>query len=211
MIYRENGQFKTTYAADQQILPIAQDRWFMAGLIVFAYIVLPLVASDYLFRALIVPFLILAIATGTTHIRTNLPKETGLDDIYLKGPGEFREIEVHQDFTIESDGAVHVSLDRSMHDGDEHYPAPAETLASEVQRDIDDYLTIGQELDVLREAILMLKEQERIVLSLYYFEELKLHEIASVLEVTESRVSQIRAKAVSKLRRELSSLRSLVA
>ena len=62
MIYRENGQFKCDYASDQQILPIAQDRWFMAGLIAFAYLVLPLVASDYLFRALIVPFLILAIA-----------------------------------------------------------------------------------------------------------------------------------------------------
>ena len=62
MLYRENGQFKTTYAADQQMLPIAQDRWFMAGLIAFAYVVLPFVASDYLFRALIVPFLILAIA-----------------------------------------------------------------------------------------------------------------------------------------------------
>jgi branched-chain amino acid transport system permease protein len=62
VLYRENGQFKTTYAADQQMLPIAQDRWLMAGVIAFAYVVLPLVASDYLFRALIVPFLILAIA-----------------------------------------------------------------------------------------------------------------------------------------------------
>jgi branched-chain amino acid transport system permease protein len=62
MIYRENGQFKCDYAADQQMLPIAQDRWLMAGLIAFAYLIMPLIASDYLFRALIVPFLILAIA-----------------------------------------------------------------------------------------------------------------------------------------------------
>jgi hypothetical protein len=29
MLYRENGQFKTSYVEDQQILPIVQDRWFM--------------------------------------------------------------------------------------------------------------------------------------------------------------------------------------
>jgi hypothetical protein len=62
MLYRENGQFKTSYAEDQQILPIVQDRWFMLALLTVAYFVLPVLASDYLFRALIIPFLILAIA-----------------------------------------------------------------------------------------------------------------------------------------------------
>jgi RNA polymerase sigma factor for flagellar operon FliA len=49
------------------------------------------------------------------------------------------------------------------------------------------------------------------VLSLYYFEELKLHEIAKVLELTESRVSQIRSKALAKLRVELKPLRETIA
>src|SRR5512145_1835057 len=62
MLYRENGQFKSTYAEDQQILPIVQDRWFMLALLAVAYFVLPAVATDYTFRALIIPFLILAIA-----------------------------------------------------------------------------------------------------------------------------------------------------
>jgi branched-chain amino acid transport system permease protein len=62
MLYRENGQFKTSYRADQQMLPIRQDRLFMAVLLFFAFLVVPLFASDYWFRALIVPFLILAIA-----------------------------------------------------------------------------------------------------------------------------------------------------
>jgi RNA polymerase sigma factor for flagellar operon FliA len=60
---------------------------------------------------------------------------------------------------------------------------------------------------MLREEILNLKEQERLVLSLYHFEELKLHEIASILGVTESRVSQIRSKAIANLRSRLSGLR----
>jgi RNA polymerase sigma factor for flagellar operon FliA len=63
----------------------------------------------------------------------------------------------------------------------------------------------------LKDAILRLKEQERIVLSLYYFEELKLHEIAKVLELTESRVSQIRSKALGKLRTDLQPIRERTA
>ena len=62
MLYRENGQFKISYADDQQILPILQDRWFMLALLAFAYVGIPALASDYTLRALILPFLILAIA-----------------------------------------------------------------------------------------------------------------------------------------------------
>jgi RNA polymerase sigma factor for flagellar operon FliA len=64
-----------------------------------------------------------------------------------------------------------------------------------------------EEVAVLRDEILRLKERERIVLSLYYFEELKLHEIAKVLGLTESRVSQIRSKALSTLRGRMTRLR----
>jgi RNA polymerase sigma factor FliA len=53
-----------------------------------------------------------------------------------------------------------------------------------------------------------LESQERTVLSLYYFEELKLHEIATILGVTGSRTSQVRTKALGRLRAMLASLRS---
>ena len=62
MLYREAGQFKTTYAADMAVFPIRQDRWFVAALLAAAYVGVPLVASDYLFRAILIPFLILALA-----------------------------------------------------------------------------------------------------------------------------------------------------
>jgi branched-chain amino acid transport system permease protein len=62
MLYRENGQFKSTYASDQQMLPILQDRVFMLGLLAFAFVGVPLLASDYLFLSMVIPFLILAIA-----------------------------------------------------------------------------------------------------------------------------------------------------
>jgi branched-chain amino acid transport system permease protein len=62
MLYRENGQFKSTYRADQQLLPIVQDRWLMLALLAFAFIVVPFAASNYLFLSLLIPFLILTLA-----------------------------------------------------------------------------------------------------------------------------------------------------
>ena len=62
MLYRENGQFKTSYQADQQIFPIAQDRYLILALIAAAAIVVPFIASEYVFRALLIPFLILSLA-----------------------------------------------------------------------------------------------------------------------------------------------------
>ena len=62
MLYRENGQFKTTYQADQQIFPIAQDKLLIMVLLVFAFVAVPFLASEYLFRAVLIPFLILSLA-----------------------------------------------------------------------------------------------------------------------------------------------------
>ena len=62
MFYRENGQFKTSYRADQQIFPILQDRVVMFGLLVLAAVAVPLFAPEYLFRAILIPFLILSLA-----------------------------------------------------------------------------------------------------------------------------------------------------
>jgi RNA polymerase sigma factor for flagellar operon FliA len=107
------------------------------------------------------------------------------------------------------EGAHHIPLDRTPGDREHSAVAPADTLTSELDGDVEESLTHEQEVAHLKEAILRLKEQERVVLSLYYFEELKLHEIAKVLELTESRVSQIRSKALSKLRVELKPLRDV--
>lgn len=61
-----------------------------------------------------------------------------------------------------------------------------------------------QELrNILAESIDKLTERERIIVSLYYYEELKLKEISKVLEVSESRICQIHANIVKKLRKSL--------
>ena len=68
MFYRENGQFKTSYQTDQQIFPITQDRWVVLGLVAFAFIGVPLLADEYIFRAILIPFLILALAAVGVNI-----------------------------------------------------------------------------------------------------------------------------------------------
>ncbi len=57
--------------------------------------------------------------------------------------------------------------------------------------------------EVLRNTLEGLTEKERLVITLYYFEELTLKEIGRVLEVSESRVSQIHSKALIKLKTKL--------
>jgi RNA polymerase sigma factor for flagellar operon FliA len=109
------------------------------------------------------------------------------------------------------EGATHVPIERNATDSEPGTPSPIDILADESGETVEDTLTREQEVHHLRDAILRLKEQERTVLSLYYFEELKLHEIATILKLTESRVSQIRSKALGKLRAELRPLRSEVA
>ena len=68
MIYRENGQFKVNYRADQQIFPIAQDRIFIFGLLAFAFVVVPMLSSDYMLKAILIPFLILSLAAIGVNI-----------------------------------------------------------------------------------------------------------------------------------------------
>ncbi len=62
MLYRENGQLKTSYRADQQVFPILQDRIVVGVFGLCAFLAVPLLASEYLLRAILTPFLIISMA-----------------------------------------------------------------------------------------------------------------------------------------------------
>ena len=109
----------------------------------------------------------------------------------------------------EIEATVQVPLERTSSDRDDVLPSPAKYLMDEKEESADSRISRAQETSLLRDAIMKLKEQERTVLTLYYFEELKLHQIAQVLGVTESRVSQICAKALSRLREQLAPMRAI--
>lgn len=78
--------------------------------------------------------------------------------------------------------------------------------------DGEDPFVLCQELELKEHfaaAIDKLGERDRIVLQLYYFEELNLKEVGEVLEVSESRVCQMRTQAIIRLRNRIKSLRRM--
>ncbi|MBI3436271.1 MAG: branched-chain amino acid ABC transporter permease [Proteobacteria bacterium] len=70
MLYREAGQFKTSYSADQAIFSIAQDRWFVMIVLLLGFVGVPLVANQYLYTEVFIPVLILSIAAIGLNILT---------------------------------------------------------------------------------------------------------------------------------------------
>ncbi len=70
MFYREAGQFKTSYRADEAIFPIAQDRWFVFAALAFAFLGVPLIADQYLYTEVLIPVLILSLAAIGLNILT---------------------------------------------------------------------------------------------------------------------------------------------
>jgi RNA polymerase sigma factor for flagellar operon FliA len=110
------------------------------------------------------------------------------------------------EFLSRARGAVLVSLDDiqvNEPDGqkiltmlaDTHHPDPLATILGERER------------TTVTTAIQQLPEKERLVLTLYYYEELTMKEIGRILKVTESRVCQIHTKAVLHLKTSLHVLR----
>jgi len=78
-----------------------------------------------------------------------------------------------------------------------------ETVADLEAPDPQDVFDVLERHRRISDAILTLPERERVVIALYYYEELTLREIGEVLGVTESRVSQMHAKAALRLRSKL--------
>jgi RNA polymerase sigma factor for flagellar operon FliA len=98
-------------------------------------------------------------------------------------------------------GATLLSLDELIYREDDNRQIPrVETVEGH-----HEYSVLGEieEMELrayLGVAIANLTEQERLVIALYYYEELTLKEIGEVMQISESRVSQIHTKAVYKLR-----------
>src|SRR3954466_11237507 len=89
MLYREAGQFKSTYAQDQQIFPILQDRLAMAALLVVAFIVVPLVGDQYWLAAIITPFLVVSLAALGLNILTGYAGQLSLGTAAFMAIGAF--------------------------------------------------------------------------------------------------------------------------
>ena len=116
-------------------------------------------------------------------------------------------------WTVSSTGGDQIALIDTIEDtqGPEPQSALAETemkeaIAEAIARLPDPQVSLAQTetKEALGDAITRLPEREKLVVTLYYYEELTLREIGEVLGVTESRVSQLHTKAVLRLKARLS-------
>ena len=94
MIYREAGQFKTSYAADQAIFPIVQDRVLVTLGLVAAFLVPPLFASEYWLQAVLIPFMIYALAALGLNLLTGYAGQLSL------GTGGFMAVGAYAAFKL---------------------------------------------------------------------------------------------------------------
>lgn len=127
MLYREAGQFKTSYAADMAIFPIRQDRIALWALLVLAFIGVPLLAhfqlwplgSDYILRAILIPFMILALAAIGVNILVGYCGQISL------GSGAFMAVGAYSAYKFGT--GIHIPLEFL---GTEINIAPLPLLAS---------------------------------------------------------------------------------
>ena len=82
MLYREAGQYKTSYAADMAVFPLRQDRWGIAVILAIAFIAIPLLANDFVLGTVMLPFLVFALAAIGLNILTGY---TGLISLGTAG------------------------------------------------------------------------------------------------------------------------------
>ena len=78
MIYRDTGQFKHSYKKDQELFAISQDRWGIVILLVIAFFVIPVFASDYWLQAILIPFLIFSLAALGLNLLTGYAGQLSL-------------------------------------------------------------------------------------------------------------------------------------
>jgi branched-chain amino acid transport system permease protein len=89
MIYREAGQFKTSYATDQSLFPIRLDRAGMAAVLVTAFLLIPLFGSGFFLSTIMIPFLVFALATIGLNLLTGYAGQISLGTGGFMGVGAY--------------------------------------------------------------------------------------------------------------------------
>ncbi|ETX28489.1 branched-chain amino acid ABC transporter permease [Roseivivax isoporae] len=89
MLYRTAGQFKTSYAADQALFPVRQDAILLGLVLVLAWVVLPLTASEFAFQTMLIPVLIYALAALGLNVLTGYAGQLSLGTGAFMGVGAY--------------------------------------------------------------------------------------------------------------------------
>ena len=142
--------------------------------------------------------------------RTLRKKQKELDKVYMELESklgrhpEDSEVASYLNISIEEYNDLLRDVNISTLVSIDEYTFQFETIKDTKASIPDDYVQERETKAILADLIDKLPEREKKVIFLYYFEELTLKEISRVLEVSESRVSQLHTKAVSRLRASFS-------
>ena len=140
------------------------------------------------------------ILEASENLRANLSREPTLDEICAEAGISLQDYYLIQqmnnlNFTI--------SLDSNQFGESEEKISRKETIIDESQIPPDKQIEISGLKDDLKDILTTLPERERLILVLYYYEELTLADIGQVLDISESRVSQIMNKTLAWVRAQL--------
>lgn len=116
-------------------------------------------------------------------------------------------LEETQDLMKKSAVLTLVSLDDVM---DQNFESSFTSLVANRVDSPEEQSERRERKEMLADAISKLSEREKLVVTLYYFEDLTLKEISSIMEVSESRVSQIHTKAITRLQGKLGRFKNLL-
>ncbi|WP_269932963.1 branched-chain amino acid ABC transporter permease [Aminobacter sp. HY435] len=89
MFYRETGQFKQSYAADQAVFPILQDRFGLALILLVAFVGIPMFGNEFLLASVMVPFLILSLGAIGLNILVGYTGLLSLGSAAFMGVGAY--------------------------------------------------------------------------------------------------------------------------
>ncbi len=94
MLYREAGQFKTSYSTDQAVFPINQDKWFVIAVVAAAYLVVPMVATSYWYEVILTPIVVMSLAALGLNVLTGYCGQISL------GHGGFMAVGAYSAFKL---------------------------------------------------------------------------------------------------------------
>ena len=89
MLYRTVGQFKTSYAADHALFPVRQDAWLLVIILLFAFVIFPMTANEFTFKALLTPVLVYSLAALGLNILTGYAGQLSLGTGAFMGVGAY--------------------------------------------------------------------------------------------------------------------------
>ncbi len=89
MYYRETGQIVESYTKDRRMVPVREDRWIMWAFLAFMFLVVPFIGNDYWFSAILIPMMVLSVASLGLNIATGYTGQLSLGTAGFMSFGAF--------------------------------------------------------------------------------------------------------------------------